>query len=127
MGTEVTDDTVMHIGELAERTGLSLRTIRHYDEIGLVTPSGRSTGGFRQYSADDLGRLMLIRRMKPLGYTLEQMAELLSVIDARSAGDDSEETAAALARFRADADARREKLAAQVAMADEFIDALSAR
>lgn len=118
---------MMHIGELAERTGLSLRTIRHYDEVGLVKPSGRSEGGFRQYDADDLSRLMLIRRMKPLGYTLEQMAELLAVIDARQGGDSALESDAALERFRADAAARRRKLAEQLAMADEFIAQLEAR
>ena len=61
---------MMHIGELAERTALSQRTIRHYDEIGLLTPSGRSEGGFRLYTEGDLGRLLLIRRMKPLGLSL---------------------------------------------------------
>ena len=40
----------MHIGELADRTGMSLRRLRHYDEIGLLTPSGRSEGGFRLYT-----------------------------------------------------------------------------
>ncbi|GLJ60760.1 MULTISPECIES: MerR family transcriptional regulator [Microbacterium] len=118
---------MMHIGELAERTGLSLRTIRHYDEVGLVKPSGRSEGGFRQYDADDLSRLMLIRRMKPLGYTLEEMAELLAVIDARQGGDSTPESDAALERFREDAAARRRKLAEQLAMADEFIAQLEAR
>ncbi|WP_232527888.1 MerR family transcriptional regulator [Microbacterium suaedae] len=123
----MTNTAVMHIGELADRTGLSLRTIRHYDEIGLVKPSGRSDGGFREYSASDLGRLMLIRRMKPLGYSLEQMAELLSVIDARAAGESSPEEEESLARFRADADTRRAKLAAQLEMADEFIEELATR
>lgn len=117
----------MHIGELAERTGLSLRTIRHYDEVGLVKPSGRSDGGFRQYDADDLSRLMLIRRMKPLGYTLEEMAELLSVIDARQREAATAETDAALERFREDAAARRRRLAEQLAMADEFIAELESR
>lgn len=114
----MTQGEVMHIGELAERTGLSLRTIRHYDEVGLLKPSGRSEGGFRLYSAEDLERLLLIRRMKPLGYTLEQMAELLAVIDGASAVGGAE---AALERFRVDARTRRERLAEQVAMADEFI------
>ena len=54
----------MHIGEVAERTSLSLRTLRHYDEIGLVIPSGRTEGGFRLYAEDDVARLMLVRRMK---------------------------------------------------------------
>ena len=44
----------MQIGEVAERTGLSLRTLRHYDEIGLLRPAGRSDGGFRLYTADDV-------------------------------------------------------------------------
>lgn len=122
----MTKTTVMHIGELSERTGLSLRTIRHYDEIGLVKPSGRSDGGFREYSESDLDRLMLIRRMKPLGYSLEQMAELLEVIDARASG--SAEVSASdevLERFRADANARRARLATQLQMADDFIDQLN--
>lgn len=72
---------MMHIGELAERTALSQRTIRHYDEIGLLTPSGRSEGGFRLYTEGDLGRLLLIRRMKPLGYSLDQMGDLLRALD----------------------------------------------
>ena len=68
------------IGRVAERVGLSLRTIRYYDEIGLVTPSGRTVGGFRLYSPSDVERLLLIKRMKPLGYSLEEMADLLSRI-----------------------------------------------
>jgi MerR family copper efflux transcriptional regulator len=71
----------MHIGELAEKTGLSLRTIRHYDEVGLLEPTGRTVGGFRLYTQDDLARLLLIRRMKPLGFTLEEMTELLRIIE----------------------------------------------
>ncbi|WP_240423775.1 MerR family transcriptional regulator [Microbacterium halotolerans] len=122
----MTNTAVMHIGELAERTGLSLRTIRHYDDIGLVKPSGRSEGGFREYSASDLSRLMLIRRMKPLGYSLDQMAELLRVIDARESGDTSPESEEALRQFREDAHQRRTKLATQLTMADEFIGELAA-
>ena len=68
---------MMQIGELAERTELSLRTLRHYDEIGLLEPSGRSEGGFRAYTEGDYERLMLIRRMKPFGYSREQMGYLL--------------------------------------------------
>ncbi|WP_156761801.1 MerR family transcriptional regulator [Microbacterium karelineae] len=117
----------MHIGEIAELTGLSLRTIRHYDDVGLVTPSGRSDGGFREYGPADLSRLMLIRRMKPLGYSLEQMAELLAAIDVGADGDETPAAEAALGRFRRDARERREKLAAQLAMADEFIEELDAR
>ncbi|UOQ57013.1 MerR family transcriptional regulator [Leucobacter allii] len=116
------DGTMMHIGELAERTELSLRTIRHYDEIGLLEPSGRSEGGFRLYTEEDHDRLMLIRRMKPLGYSLEQMGDLLRAIDqANTSGAAGDDARRALGDFRADAEARRAKLAKQLEAADEFI------
>lgn len=117
----------MHIGELAERTELSLRTIRHYDEIGLLEPSGRSDGGFRLYTERDFERLMLIRRMKPLGYSLEQMRDLLHAIDsAQEGGADPAGASRALGDFRSDARERREKLARQLSMADEFLSLLDA-
>ncbi|MEK6344223.1 MAG: MerR family transcriptional regulator, partial [Curtobacterium sp.] len=102
----------MHIGELAERAGMSLRTIRHYDEVGLLVPSGRTAGGFRVYTAEDLERLLVIRRMKPLGFTLDEMAELLRVVDGlrTRAGDDEAALAARLDEFLEDARARHAKL-----------------
>ncbi|GAB3616458.1 MerR family transcriptional regulator [Okibacterium endophyticum] len=120
----------MHIGELAEKTGLSLRTIRHYDEVGILKASGRTDGGFRLYTADDLSRLLLIRRMKPLGFTLEEMTELLAIIDALQSGEqgsDTPETRQQLDRFIADAAERREKLRTQLDMADEFLGLLRAQ
>lgn len=119
---------MMHIGDLAERTGLSLRTIRHYDEIGLLEPSGRSEGGFRLYTEGDFERLMLIRRMKPLGYSLEQMGDLLRALDAGQAEAEAEaEATRLLAEFLADAKQRRAKLETQLAAADEFIGLLGDR
>ncbi len=121
----MSDVRTMHIGELAERTGLSLRTLRHYDEVGLVSASGRTEGGFRLYTQDDYERLMLIRRMKPLGFTLEEMAALLEALDAGD--EDPERRAATLERFTAEARERREALAKQLAMADEFLELLAER
>ncbi len=117
----------MHIGELAERTGLSLRTLRHYDEIGLLTPSGRTDGGFRLYTADDEARLLLIRRMKPLGYSLEAMGELLAVIDGLEATPGDRVLQERLDAIRAEALERRGRLEAQLAAADEFVERLSGR
>lgn len=77
----------MQIGEVAERTGLSLRTIRYYGEVGLAEPSARSQGGFRLYTDHDVRRLLLIGQMKPLGLSLEQMRDLLETLDAVSTGD----------------------------------------
>ncbi|MEU3273927.1 MerR family transcriptional regulator [Saccharomonospora sp. NPDC006951] len=70
----------MQIGEVAARTGLSLRTIRYYEEVGVVTPSARSQGGFRLYTEPDLARLNLVRRMKPLGFLLDEVRELLDLL-----------------------------------------------
>lgn len=119
---------MMHIGELAERTGLSLRTIRHYDQIGLLAPSGRSEGGFRLYTDDDYDQLMLIRRMKPLGYSLDQMGDLLRALDAAQAeGSAGTDATQLLVGFLDDAQQRRAKLAQQLDAADEFIGLLSAQ
>ncbi|POH69463.1 MerR family transcriptional regulator [Cryobacterium zongtaii] len=119
--------TTMHIGELAERTGLSLRTIRHYDEIGLLKPSGRTDGGFRLYTDQDQARLILIRRMKPLGFSLDEMMSLLKTIDMLDGaieGPDAATVKSDLGSFIAQADERRQKLQEQLAMADEFLDLL---
>lgn len=119
---------MMHIGELAERTELSLRTIRHYDEIGLLVPSGRSEGGYRLYTNEDYDRLMLIRRMKPLGYSLEQMGDLLRALEsANTHAGASADALEALSQFLTDATERREKLANQLNAADEFIGLLGAQ
>lgn len=74
-------DEHYQIGEVAEDVGLSLRTIRYYEEIGLVEPSGRTEGGFRLYTDADVERLRLVRALKPVGMSLETMAELLDAAD----------------------------------------------
>ncbi len=117
----------MHIGELAERTGLSLRTIRHYDEVDLLRPSGRTEGGFRLYTETDLERLLLIRRMKPLGFTLEEMREMLTIVDALEAPRTSTTQThlhIRLGELIATATERRAALQRQLHMADELIELL---
>jgi MerR family transcriptional regulator, copper efflux regulator len=72
----------MHqIGEVADAVGLSLRTIRYYEEADLVLPSGRSAGGFRLYTVADIDRLRLVKDMKPLELTIEEMRDLLATRD----------------------------------------------
>lgn len=117
----------MQIGELAERTGMSIRTLRHYDEIGLLRPSARSEGGFRLYTLDDESRLLLIRRMKPLGYSLEQMRELLAVVDGLDADPTDAALAARLADIRDEAVLRRDDLRRKLDAADEFVAQLETR
>lgn len=122
----------MQIGEVATRTELSLRTIRHYEEAGLVIPSARSQGGFRLYTETDVARLMVIRRMKPLGFTLEQMRDLLDATDRLDSEDalDSGEREALLERVRTYQQAAAEqveKLRVQLSRAEDFAGTLGAR
>lgn len=116
----------MHIGAVAERTGLSLRTLRHWDEVGLVQPSGRSDGGFRLYTEDDVERILLVRRMKPLGFTLAEMGELLEVADRIAGGAADAAARSRLAELLTSAQQRRAELAGKLDMADEFIAKLRA-
>lgn len=73
------DDGHYQIGHVAERVGLSLRTLRYYEEVGLVVPPTRTEGGFRLYTDDDIAKLDLIKQLKPLEFTLEELRELLDV------------------------------------------------
>jgi DNA-binding transcriptional MerR regulator len=122
----------MQIGEVATRTELSLRTIRHYEETGLVIPSARSQGGFRLYTEADVARLMVIRRMKPLGFTLDQMRDLLDATDRLDSGEElaADEREALLERIRGyerEADAQVEKLRTQLERAEQFAATLRER
>ena len=84
---------------------MSIPTLRHYDEVGLVTPSARSEGGFRLYTEADIQRILVIRRMKPLEFTLAEMRELLDALDllngAETSPDDLRTAREAVASFHA--------------------------
>jgi DNA-binding transcriptional MerR regulator len=78
---------VCQIGDVAERVNLSLRTVRYYEEAGLLMPVGRTAGGFRLYDDDAVERLLLIKKMKPLGFTLAEMRSLLALRDELSGSE----------------------------------------
>jgi DNA-binding transcriptional MerR regulator len=110
---------MMQIGEAAERVGLTLRTMRHWDEVGLVVPSARSNGGFRLYTETDIERLALVKTLKPLDFSLEQMRELLATTDALAAdcGTDevvTEDLLGRVAMYQAAASSRIETLRAHI-------------
>jgi DNA-binding transcriptional MerR regulator len=65
------------VGALARQTGLTVRTLHHYDEIGLLSPSRRTGAGHRLYTADDLGRLLQILSLRQLGLSLDAVRESL--------------------------------------------------
>jgi DNA-binding transcriptional MerR regulator len=64
-------------GDVARLSGVSVRTLHHYDEIGLLSPSGRTRAGYRQYESDDLARLQQILCYRALGFDLRKIATIL--------------------------------------------------
>ncbi|MEU8524316.1 MULTISPECIES: MerR family transcriptional regulator [Streptomyces] len=120
----------LQIGEVAARTELPLRTIRSYEDAGLVIPSARSQGGFPLYTDADVARLMVIRRMKPLGFTLDETRDLLNAVDRLEAADSEAERTRLLTRVRRyeqAAEARVEDLREVLSRAEEFAASLRTR
>jgi DNA-binding transcriptional MerR regulator len=73
---------LLRIGAVAERIGVSTRTLRYYEEVGLLTPGGRSPGGARHYTDDDLQRIKHIRRLQNLmGLDLDRIRVFLTAED----------------------------------------------
>jgi MerR family transcriptional regulator, mercuric resistance operon regulatory protein len=68
-------------GALAARTGCNIETIRYYEKIGLLPPPPRSAGGHRLYGRDLVKRLNFVRRSRDLGFTLDEIRELLHLVD----------------------------------------------
>lgn len=68
----------MNIGDVAERTGLPARTIRYYEEIGLVRPD-RAANGYREFSQADIHTLIFLGRARGLGFTIEECRALLAL------------------------------------------------
>jgi DNA-binding transcriptional MerR regulator len=118
---------LLQIGQVAERTGLSLRTIRFYEENGLVRPTTRTEGGFRLYSDDDVARLEVIKRMKPLGFTLEEMQELLTLLADLAERPDDAALVDRLGMFHEAATARVHALREQLTVAEGFATDLARR
>jgi MerR family copper efflux transcriptional regulator len=121
---------LLQIGEVADRVGLSLRTVRYYEEQGLLTPESRTAGGFRLYSETQVDRLALIKQMKPIGFTVQEMRELLASRDtARDPGARAAERRAArdqLAAYATSAAERCDKLRRQLQQAEGLADQLRA-
>jgi MerR family transcriptional regulator, copper efflux regulator len=74
----------LRIGQLAERAGVRIDTVRYYERDGLLAPAGRSASGYRRYGETELKRLRFIRRAKALGFPLHEIRELLQLGEQRS-------------------------------------------
>jgi len=71
------------IGELAKATDTKVETVRYYERIGLLPEPGRTSGNYRAYSDEHLGRLSFVRRARDLGFSIEQVKALLGLSDQR--------------------------------------------
>ena len=69
------------IGALARESGVNIETIRYYEKIGVMPKPARSSGGYRQYTAQHLRRLAFIRRGRELGLSLDEIRDLLRLVD----------------------------------------------
>ena len=73
----------MNISEAAKASGLSTKTVRYYADVALVTPSGRSESGYRQYGTNELRKLIFVRKARAFGFSIDECRELLSLYEDR--------------------------------------------
>lgn len=73
--------STLRIGQLARASGVTEKTIRYYDQIGLLTPSGRSAARYRLYGHDAIERLRFVRNARDLGFTLRDIRDILELSD----------------------------------------------
>jgi DNA-binding transcriptional MerR regulator len=111
----VQEQTVLTVGQVADMFGVTVRTLHHYDEIGLLTPSERSHAGYRLYTDDDLDRLRNVVVYRRLGFPLEQINELLD-------GDASVEMVEHLHRQRAAVMSRLDEMRDLVTAIDRALE-----
>jgi MerR family mercuric resistance operon transcriptional regulator len=71
----------MRRGELAQRSGCNIETVRFYEKRGFLPPPPRTAGGHRHYAPEHLKRLTFIRRSRELGFTLDEVRSLLTLVD----------------------------------------------
>jgi DNA-binding transcriptional MerR regulator len=103
------------VGHVAELAGVTVRTLHHYDEIGLVQPSARTAAGYRAYSADDVERLREALAYRRLGFGLREIADLVD--------DPATDAVAHLHRLRGLLLEQRDRAAATVTAIDRELEA----
>lgn len=72
---------MLTVGEIAGQAGVTPKTVRYYEEIGLLPPARRGTNTYRYFDLDDLNRLLFIQRSKALGLTLDEIRELVTIAE----------------------------------------------
>jgi DNA-binding transcriptional MerR regulator len=91
----MTNPSGLSIGHVAREAGCSVASIRYYEDIGLLPSAGRRSGGHRVYGADDVRRLVFIRRCRDFGFPIEKVRELLSASSADTPCKEARDIAAA--------------------------------
>ncbi len=76
----------MQIGDLAAKADVTPRTIRYYEELGIVEPEERTAGGFRLYSESQLRRLQIVQSLKDLGFGLDRIREFFNIKNGAESG-----------------------------------------
>ena len=85
MGKRADGEQYYRIGEVAERTGLTQRTLRFYEERGLLPPPVRMESGFRLYTEEDIQRIQLVRQLQEmLGFSLSEIKEMVEAEEVRT-------------------------------------------
>jgi MerR family copper efflux transcriptional regulator len=82
-------DGLLKVGDLARRTGKTVRTIRYYEELGLLHPVSHTKGGFRLFAPDAIGKIELIGKFHALGFSLEEIAAIVSAYRCSPSGDEA--------------------------------------
>ena len=119
-------EPVMQIGEVAARTGSSLRSLRYWEDLGLLEPSGRSARGFRLYTQADVEKILFVHRMQQFGFSLDELRAVIA--DLEILGDPAEDPGARDAAdqrlnvFQQDAATRLQTLTQDLTAADTFIN-----
>jgi DNA-binding transcriptional MerR regulator len=122
---ESTDHAYLQIGEVAERTGVTQRTLRFYEEKGLLKPPGRMDGGFRLYSEDDVRRVEQIKRLQTLlGFTLAEIKDMVEAEEIKTQIKATYRKDAQVSERRAKLLKARDVTRGQVAVIDQKLAAL---
>lgn len=77
-------EALLKIGELSKKAGLTERTLRYYEELGLLSPASVTSGGFRLYHPSDLRRVQVIKVLKELGLSLSQIKEVVAPLPGKN-------------------------------------------
>ena len=120
---EIERISLIKVGDLARRTGKTVRAIHLYEELGLLTPPVRSKGGFRMYSGDGVKRIEWIQKLQDMGFSLTEIKAFLRVWEESATAPDAMATVREI--FTDKLRETRETIARLTRLADELSESLA--